>query len=394
MDIKKLALDVSNDVIKWRRDLHQIPEVGINLPQTSRYICKVLNRLEISYKKGIGLDSAIVGVIEGGMGPGKTLALRADMDALEIEEKTGLPFASTNKNMHACGHDAHMAILLGAAKILNEIKEEFAGKVVLLFQPAEEISAGAEPMIKDGALEGVDAIIGIHVGNISPNEKPGTIAFRKGPMMACLDRWTLKIRGTGAHGAYPHNGKDPIIMAGKFIGSVQTVISRELDPVEPGVITVGMVNAGTAYNIIPEEVYIEGTARAVRQETREFIAKRIGEIAELTAKISDGNVKYDYIYGAPPVTNDPEFTTFAIESATKVLGKENVVIMDNPVMGGEDFAYYLQEIPGTFAFLSNPLAIDGVIYPHHNSKFALDEGQFYKGVSVFVQTALDYFNQP
>ncbi len=393
MDIKKLATDVLDEVIKWRRDLHQIPEIGQNLPQTSEYVCNVLDELGISYKKGVGLDSAIVGVIEGGKGPGKTLALRADMDALEIEEETGLPFASTNGNMHACGHDGHTAILLGAARVLNDIKDEFAGKVVLLFQPAEEISAGAEPMVKAGALEGVDAVMGIHVGSISTQGEPGTILFSKGSMMACLDRWTLKIKGVGAHGAYPHNGRDPIVMAGKFIESVQTVISRELDPVDPGVITIGMVNAGTAYNIIPGEVNIEGTARAVKQETREFIAKRIGEIAESIAKVSGGSVEYDYIFGAPPVINDAEFTTLAMESATKVLGEENVELMANPVMGGEDFAYYLEEVPGTFAFLSTPLAIDGTIYPHHNSRFALDEEQFDKGVAVFVQTALDYFNK-
>lgn len=392
MNIQELTRDVLEDVIKWRRDLHQIPEIGRDLPRTSKYVTDILDELGISYTKGVGLDSAIVGVIEGGKGEGKTIALRADMDALEIEEETGLPFASTNGNMHACGHDGHTSILLGTAKILNKMKDDFAGKVVLLFQPAEEISAGAEPMVKAGALEGVDAVMGLHIGNISTEGKPGTVLFNKGSMMACLDKWVLKIKGVGSHGAYPHNSCDPIVMAGKFINSVQTIISRELDPVDPGVITIGKINAGTAYNIIPGEVIIEGTARAVNQETREFIAKRIGEIAELTAKASRGSVEYDYTFGAPPVVNDEEFTEFAMESAKKVLGEDNVMHMKNPVMGGEDFSYYLEKVPGTFVFLSNPLEVDGRRYPHHNSKFDVDEKHFDKGILLFLKTTLDYLN--
>lgn len=393
MDVKKLSKDVLNDVIKWRRDLHQIPEVGQDLPLTSEYVCNQLDKLGISYKKGIGLESAIVAEIVGNKGKGKTLALRADMDALPVIEESGLPFSSTNGKMHACGHDAHASILLGAAKVLNELKEEFAGKVVLLFQPAEEISAGAEPMIQGGALDNVDAIIGLHVGNISTEAKCGTALFSKGSMMACLDKWNIKITGVGSHGAYPHASHDPIVMAANVVSAIQAIISREIDPVDPGVITVGQIHGGTAYNIIPGVVELEGTARAVKQETREFLAKRIGEVAEYTVKASRGNIEYDYTFGAPPVVNDEEFTIQAMESATKVLGDENVVLMANPVMGGEDFAYYLKKVPGTFVFLSNPLAIDGTIYPHHNSRFAIDEQYFDRGVAIFVQTALDYLNK-
>lgn len=393
MDINILAKEVLEDVVKWRRDLHQIPEVGQELPKTAKYICKQLEDLAISYRKGVGLDSAIVGEIVGRKGPGRTLALRADMDALPVHEETGLSFASTNGNMHACGHDAHVAILLGAAKVLNELREEFSGKIVLLFQPAEEISAGAKPMIDAGAIDGVDGILGLHVGNISSQGEPGKALFSKGSMMACLDKWNLKIKGIGSHGAYPHNSHDPVVMAGNIISAIQTIISREIDPVDPGVITVGKINGGTAYNVIPGEVELEGTTRAVNKETREFLARRIGEVAKLTAEVSRGSVEYNYEFGAPPVVNDQDFATNAMESTIKVLGDNNVALLDNPVMGGEDFSYYLEKVPGTFIFLSNPCDIDGIIYPHHNSKFDIDEQYLDRGVAIFLQVALDYLKE-
>lgn len=392
MDINKLSKDVLSEVIEWRRYLHQIPETGIDLPKTSEYICGVLDKLGIAYEKGVGLESAIVATIKGGNGQGKTIALRADMDALPMREETGLDFASKTENMHACGHDGHTAILLGAAKVLNDIKDKFSGEIIFLFQPGEEISAGAEPMIKAGCLNGVDAVMGIHIGNISTEGKPGIALFSKGSMMACLDKWTMKIKGVGSHGAYPHNSHDPVVMTANIISALQTIVSRELDPVDPGVITIGKVSGGTAYNIIPEEVELEGTARSVKQETREYIAKRIGEVAKHIAQASKGEIEYDYTFGAPPVVNDEEFTSSAMESARKVLGEENVQLMDNPVMGGEDFAYYLKEVPGTFIFLSNPLEIDGQYYPHHNPKFAIDEDYFDRGIALFVQTTLDFLN--
>lgn len=396
--LTKSAIDdviksIMDEVITWRRDLHQIPEVGVELPQTSEYVCQQLKKMEIPYQKGVGLDSAIVAEIEGTKaGKGKTIALRADMDALPVKEETNLPFASQNGNMHACGHDAHTAILLGAAKALNEMKDEFSGKVVLLFQPGEEISAGAQPMIEAGCLEGVEGIIGLHVGNISSEGAPGTALFSTGPMMACLDQWTMTVNGVGAHGAYPHGSHDPVVMAGHIITSVQEIISRELNPVEPGVVTIGVVKGGTAYNVIPGSVYLEGTARAVNQKTREYIAKRIEEIAESIATAFRGNIEFHYEFGAPPLVNDKDFTLNVMESAKKAIGEEHVQLLDHPVMGGEDFAYYLEKVPGTFIFLSNPLAIDGECYPHHNSKFALDEQYFDRGIAIFVQSTLDFLN--
>lgn len=392
MDVKKLAHGVSKEVIKWRRDLHRIPELGQHLPNTSKYVCEKLDGMGIEYKTGVGLESAIVAAIRGN-GEGKCIALRADMDGLPVKEETNLEFASTNGNMHACGHDAHTATLLGAVKVINELKGQFKGTVKFLFQPAEEISAGAKPMIEGGALEGVDAILGLHVGTIYPEIAGGDAVFSTDSMMACLDRFTMKVKGVGAHGAYPQNSVDPIVIAAHIITSLQDIISRELNPVDPGVITVGMVQGGSAYNVIPGEAYLEGTARAVNQQTREYIAKRIGEIGGSVAGGLRGSVEYKYFYGAPPLVNDEKFTLKVYESAKKAIGENKVHIINKPVMGGEDFAYYLEKVPGTFLFLSTPMAIDGVEYPNHNSKFAVNEKYLESGVAIFAQSVLDFLNE-
>ena len=388
--MQELIKNVMDEVVLWRRDLHQIPEIGNDLPQTSAYVAKQLDKMGISYTKGVGIEHAIVATIEGTKeGHGKTIALRADMDALPVIEETGLQFAAKNGNMHACGHDAHTASLLGTAKVLNQIKDQFSGKIVLLFQPGEEVSAGAEPMVKAGCLDGVDGIIGIHVGNIASYGAPGTAYFKFGSMMACLDKWNMTINGVGSHGAYPHESHDPVVMQAHIITAVQEIISRELNPTDPGVVTVGIVKGGSTYNVIPGSVYLEGTARAVNQKTREYISKRIGEIAESIAKAFRGTIDYDYTFGAPPVVNDNDFTAKVIESAKKAIGEEHVQIMNSPVMGGEDFAYYLEKVPGTFIFISTQLAIEGTCYPHHNSRFAIDEQYLDRSIKIFVQSALD-----
>lgn len=392
MDVRNLAHDVAADVVKWRRDLHQIPEVGQYLPQTSKYVCSQLDDMGVEYETGVGLESAIVATVKGNR-KGRCIALRADMDGLPVKEETRLSFASVNGNMHACGHDAHTSIMLGAVKVLNQLNDQFGGTVKFLFQPAEEISAGAQPMIEGGALDGADAIVGMHVGHISDEVAGGNVLFSTGSMMACLDRFTMKVKGIGSHGAYPHNSRDPVVMAAHIITSLQEIISRELDPVDPGVITIGMVQGGSTYNVIPGEVYLEGTARAVNQKTREYLAGRIGEIGENIAKGFRGSTEYEYFYGAPPLVNDEKFTLKVFESAGKAIGSDKVHLINKPVMGGEDFAYYLEKIPGTFIFLSTPLAVGGTVYPHHNSRFALGEEYFESGVAILVQSALDFLNE-
>lgn len=370
-----------------------MPEIGFDLPQTSAYVAKQLKEMGIEYKENVGV-SGIVGLIKGEY-PGKTIALRADMDALPIKEETGLSFASQNGNMHACGHDAHTAILLGVAKVLSENKDKLKGNVKLLFQPAEEGPGGAKPMIEDGALENpkVDAAMGLHVGNLAGGGKEGSIMVCYDNMMACLDRFKLKLIGKGCHGAYPETGVDPVVMAGYFLSNVQSIISRELSPTSPAVITFGKINGGFAYNIIPDSVELEGTVRAVDQTVRENIAKRIEEIAKGISETMRGSYELEYVFGYPPLVNDEAFTKDFVESAKKIIPEEDIVVMKKSAMGAEDMAYFLEEVPGTFFFMSTPKAVDGECYPHHNPKFDIDEELLSRGVALIAQGAIDYLEK-
>lgn len=381
---------VEKDIINWRRELHRIPEVGFDLPNTVDFVKKRLEEMGIEYKVLVN-GSAVVGLIRGGQ-PGKTIALRADMDALPIKEETGLPFASNNENMHACGHDAHTAILLGVAKVVNKYKDSLKGNVKLLFQPAEEGPGGAKPMIEEGALEDpkVDAVMGLHVGNISDELKPGSIGYSYGNLMACLDRFKIKVIGKGAHGAYPELSVDPVVIASQLVVNLQQIISREIPPSTPAVVTIGKIHGGTAYNIIPDAVELEGTVRAVDQKIREHIAMRMEEIARGTTSGMRAKCEYEYVFGYPPLINDEEFTKEFVKSAQKILIEDQIIEIKKPLMGGEDMAYFLNEVPGTFFFLCNPMEIDEEIHPHHNSKFALDEKYFKTGAAVLIQATIDW----
>ena len=384
---------VEKDIINWRRELHKIPEVGFDLPKTVDFVKNRLEEMGIEYKVLVN-GSAVVGLIRGGQ-PGKTIALRADMDALPIKEETGLPFASTNENMHACGHDAHTAILLGVAKVLNKYKDSLKGNVKLLFQPAEEGPGGAKPMIEEGALEDpkVDGVLGLHVGNISGELEPGSIGYSYSNLMACLDRFKIRVVGKGAHGAYPELSVDPVVIASQLVVNLQQIVSREISPSIPAVVTIGKVHGGTAFNIIPEAVELEGTVRTLDQKVREYIAMRIEEIARGITSGMRAKYEYEYVFGYPPLVNDEEFTKGFVESAKKILKEDEIIEIKKPIMGGEDMAYFLNEVPGTFFFLCNPMAIDGEVHPHHNSKFAIDEKYLKTGAAVMLQAALDWLEK-
>ncbi len=390
MVVRRIDDNKSDQIISWRRDLHQIPELGNDLPQTYAYVTKRLDEMGVQYEGGVGVQHGIVAIIEGNR-PGKVIALRADMDALPVVENTGLPFQSTNGNMHACAHDAHTATLLGVIKEFVDMKGDFPGTVKFLFQPAEEISSGAEPMVQAGVLKNpeVDYVLGMHVGNISDEVPSGNFMFSTGPMMACLDRFTMKVIGKGSHGAYPHDSFDTLVASCYIVTALQELVSREISPTEPAVLTIGKLHCGSTYNVIPGEADIEGTARSVNQETREYMVKRIGEIAEGVAASFRCKVEFDYTYGAPPLVNDEATALKAMESAKKVVGEGRVQLAKKPVMGGEDYAYYLLEKPGAFIFFANPLAIEGFNYPHHNAKFAIDDSILRDAVDVFVQSTMD-----
>lgn len=384
---------IQSSLVQMRRDLHQIPELGNILPQTQNYVIKKLEEFGIEYKLNENGDSGIVAYVNKGKS-GKCIALRADMDALPIQEETGLPFASTNGCMHACGHDSHTAMLLGAAKVLKEHADSLNGEVRFLFQTAEEISKGAPAMLANNAMDGVDAVFGTHIGNIIDKSIPsGTFIICPGPVMASFDRFIINVHGFGCHGSTPEKGVDPINIAAHIVISLQEIIAREFNGCEPVVLTIGKIAGGSQYNIIPTDVVIEGTTRSFKEENRQKMARRIAEISEYTAKAFGGSAELVMDWGAPPVVNHDEMAAFAADCAKEVLGDENVITsLPHPNMGGEDFAYFLGKAPGAFMFLSsvNPDKVPGSDIAHHNSKFTVDEDVFWKGSAVFVNIAEEY----
>ncbi|MBQ6908973.1 MAG: amidohydrolase [Synergistaceae bacterium] len=384
--------ELNDYLVGIRRNLHQIPELSTELPKTQAAVCAELDKLGIEYKKN-NTDSGIIGMIKGGK-PGKTILLRADMDALHITEQTGLPFASTNGCMHACGHDAHTAMLLGALKVINKNKDKLNGNVKFVFQTGEETCKGARIAIKEGVLDGVDAVFGMHIGSIlDPKIPSGTFIVIPGCCMASYDRFILKVKGTGCHGSTPEKGVDPVTIASHIVISLQEVIAREIAAPSPAVITIGKIGGGFAYNVIPNEVEIEGTTRAFDDGVRQFMAKRIGEISSSVAATFRGSCDYEMDWGAPPVINDAEMAKLAGNAAIRVLGAENVqTSRPSPNMAGEDFAYYLAERPGAFMFLSSSDPAKHTDVPHHNPKFDVDEDVLYQGSAVFVAIVEDFLS--
>lgn len=386
------AQKMQDQLISWRRDLHQIPEVGLELPKTSAYVAEKLSEMGIEYQENIGV-SGIIGLIKG-KEDGKTVAIRADMDGLAIVEETGLPFASTNGNMHACGHDAHTAMLLGTAKILNKNKDKLKGNIKLIFQAGEEGPGGAKPMIDDGAMENpkVDAVLGLHIGTIFKEVGTGEVGVAYGNLMACLDKFEIKVIGKGCHGAMPDIGVDPIVISAQVINALQTIVSREVKPTEPAVITIGEIHGGRSYNIIPDSVEMVGTARTTNQAVRRKIASRMEEVIANVTKSMRGDYKFTYNFGYPPLVNNAEFTKGFVESAKKVVGEKKIVEILHPTMGGEDMAYFLERVPGTFFFLGAGNEAKGIVAPHHNSKFDVDEDVFWVGTALLAQGAVDWLD--
>lgn len=396
-DIKALAKDVEKDIIKWRRDLHQIPELGLELPQTVEYVSQVLDELGIEYDNSYVDGNGIVAVIEGEKeisDNDRVMGLRADMDGLPVTEETGLPFASKNDAMHACGHDGHTAMLLGASKILQENRDKFGGAVKFIFQPGEEYPGGAEPMIREGAMQNpnITQMMGFHEGMIDASIKKGQIGYTDGPMMASMDRFLIEVKGKGYHGAYPENSNDPIVAASQIVTALQTIKSRNIKASRPFVLSVTRIDGGFNQNIIPDNAELEGTVRTFDNDLREEIHHRIEHISKLVGEALGVEVEVTYDYKYPAVINDVEATESIVGSVKELFGDEAMKKIDDPLMGGEDFAYYLEEVPGTFLFLTNPQNIDGEFHGHHHAKFDVDEDYFYMGAASFVKASLDYLN--
>jgi amidohydrolase len=356
------------EIINIRRFVHQNPELSAKEYNTAKFIEEKLREFKIPYKRLA--KTGVVATLKGNLSQKKTIALRADIDALPISEANDISYKSVNDGiMHACGHDCHIAIMLGAAKLLN--KKNLKGNVKFIFQPAEEIAGGAKKMIKAGVLQNPkpDIILGAHV---CPWIKSGKVGIKYGAMMAAVDKFSARIKGRIAHGAYPHLGKDAITAAAHFITNIQTIVSREIDPVDNAVITIGKINGGTAYNIICDDVSIVGTVRSVNEKTRRAIKKSI--LNKLSGLEPSFGVKCKIVYESydAPLINSKEITEICHNSANEFFGKDNVVVIENPSMGGEDFASYLEEIPGNFIYIGSSKDAR-TSYTWHHCNFNIDE---------------------
>jgi amidohydrolase len=338
-------------------------------------------------KTGVA-GTGVVGLLRGAA-PGKTVLLRADMDALPLPEENDVAYRSTVTGaMHACGHDGHVAMLLGAARVLAGERDRLRGNVKLCFQPAEEGPGGAEPMIREGVLREpeVDAAFGLHLWN---SLDAGQLGVGAGPKMAAADEFTLTIEGSGGHGAYPHQTVDPILVAAQVVTALQAIVSRAVSPLQAAVVTVGSIQAGFAPNIIPRTARLTGTLRSYREDVRQLLARRVKEVAEGVAQAFAAQVRFEYRQGYPPTVNDAAMAAFAAEQAASVFGAANVIDPE-PSMGGEDMSYYLREVPGAFLFLGSRNPDRGLDAPHHSPRFDFDEAVLPAGAETLARLARSY----
>lgn len=387
-NIIKKSQDIKDWLIDIRRDFHMHPELGTEEYRTQDKICNILEKLNIEYKKGIA-DTGVVGIIRGNH-KGKTIALRADMDALPIVERNNVEYKSKiDGKMHACGHDAHVTILLGVAKILMEIKEEIKGNIKLIFQPAEETIGGAERMIKEGVMENpkVDAVFGLHM---APEIPVGKIGIKYGKMNASSDTLNIQIFGQSTHGAYPHSGVDSIVIASQVINALQTIVSRKVSPIDSVVISIGQINGGTANNIISNSVKMKGTLRTLSPKTRDMAIKNIKDIVENIPKTMGGKGKFIREEGYMSLINSDNMVNLVRESVNQLLGEKNVIRIDSPSLGVEDFSYFLKDTNGAFFRLGCRNEEKDIIYDGHSDRFDIDEDSLPIGVAIQVLNVIKF----
>ena len=405
--IRQLGERFESDIVSLRRHFHQHPELSAHEVETSERLCAELDALGIEYKRvqgprpkkngevderesyiGTGIIATIRGAAEGAYddqgNPVRRIALRADIDALPITERSQVEFVSQNPGvMHACGHDCHMAMMLGAVRMLVQMRDRLRGEVRVLFQPAEEISIGAREMIAAGALDGVDAIYGAHIWS---DVKAGTVSCEPGPRMANTDWFRIDIEGVSAHGSMPHKGVDAIVIAAEIVDSLQTIVSRRTSPFEPVVITIGEIHGGTARNIMAGSAFLTGTVRTWHRDVRERIADRMERIAGKTAHAFGAQLQFQFEAGNPSVENDPTCAQVAREAVVEVLGEEAVGAYEG-TLAGEDFAEYLRYVPGVFVFVGTNNPEVGAEHPQHSCYYTIDESVLAKGSMVAAQWA-------
>ena len=367
-------------IVALRRDIHREPELGFDTERTAQKVLAALDGLPLDIETGVA-ENGIVATLRGGEGP--TVALRADMDALPIEEETGLPFSSEIEGrMHACGHDGHTSMLVGAAHALSGMRDRLSGTVKFVFQPAEEGGGGGKVMVDEGVVEDVASIFALHLW---PGLPFGNVATKAGPIMAAADAFEMEITGTGGHGAMPHLAADAVVIAAQVVTVLQTVVSREVDPVEPAVLTVGEIGAGTAFNIIPEKARLGGTVRTLNSDLRERMPGRMEAVARGVAKGMRGDANLDYAFSYPVTVNDEGAAGYALGVAKDLFGAQSVQELPNPSMTAEDFAFYLEKVPGAFIWLGVGEDISGL----HTSQFAFDEEVLSRGSALLAALALE-----
>lgn len=392
MGFEAEATAMQDQLVRWRRDLHMHPELGFQETRTAGVVTEHLTRLGYRVYTGVA-ETGVIGLMQGAR-PGPTVMLRFDMDALPIQEENAVEYASQTPGvMHACGHDGHVAIGLGAATMLQRHRDEWAGTVKLVFQPAEEGLNGAEVMVRAGALDDYgprpDMAFGLHLWNRSP---VGQAVLTVGPMLAAAERWSLTVRGQGGHGALPHQTADPIVAAAQIISALQTIVSRNVDPQKTAVVTVGTVSGGTAFNVIPGEVELTGTIRTFDADVREAVLSRLHTLCrDIGSGMGvEADLQVDML--TPAVINDTEAAELLRQAAAGVLGEVSVH-GDFRTMGSEDMAFFLCEVPGSYMFLGSANTERGLDYPHHNSRFDFDEAALPLGVAILVEAATRFLNR-
>jgi len=386
--LESLFLDLENnyqEMVEIRRYLHQYPELSYHEKKTAQYIYSYYEKLGIEVQGNIG-GNGVVAKIYGGK-PGKTVALRADFDALPIQDEKDVPYRSKVPGvMHACGHDGHTATLLVLGKILHQNKEALSGNFVLIHQHAEEVSpGGAKTMIEAGCLDSVDAIFGTHLWATLPT---GTISYRVGPMMAAADGFDITIQGQGGHGAQPHKTKDAIVTASTLVVNLQQVISRRVNPIESAALTIGTFSSGTAPNVIADTATISGTVRTFNEETQEKIIEEMDRIIKGNCYTANSTYTFTFDKGYPPVVNHKEETEYLAQCASNIPGV--TAVEGDPDLTGEDFSYYLQHVKGSFFFTGAQPDTDGPTYPHHHPKFDINEKAMLVAAKTLCSAAVQY----
>ena len=387
MNFKEAAQQIENYIIRNRRYLHEHPELSEKEEKTTEYIVKELKDLGLEPRRFENCYGCYVDI--KGDKSGKIVALRADIDALPIKEETGLEFASQNGCMHACGHDTHMAMLLGAVKMLNDVKSEINGTVRAIFQPSEETATGAQAAIKEGVLEGVSAIYGSHIWG---NFDAPLVSVESGKRMASCSSFKIEIEGRTAHGSAPNLGVDAIVVAASVIMNLQTYVSRNNDPLNPLVLTIGTIEGGSRFNVIPGKVTMEGTVRAFDSDL-DRIPNAMRRIIDGTAETFGAKAKLDFKWMTIPVINDNEqLNTIAQNAVKKLYGEDGLGHLDT-MMGSEDFSFYMGKVPGVFSFLGSRDTEKGYIYTNHQEQYTVDEGLLKRGAAVYAQFAFDYLEE-